>query len=352
MLYWACCWIGTVAIAVAITGYLTVFWPMLREPWAGVACTIAVIWLLTAVNLVGARFVGRVGASTLALGLVPVLLVGTAGWAFFEPDVFADSWNVSGRPIALTVPASLVSVFWAFCGLECAALAAATVRDPARNVPIATLGGVLLAAVVYVAATTAILGIIPAGELAASPAPFAEVVGRMAGPAAAGLVAVCALVRASGALAGWLLVTGETTRWTAAAGFFPRPFARVRSDGVPVLNLLVMAAVMSAVAVLTVSPTLGRQFTVLINVSVVLALIVYAYCCLALLRFSADFEDGRLRKFARTVAAAGFAFAVGVALASGVQALSVTAGLLAATVVIWIPLRTAERRRVSLAAAA
>lgn len=343
LLYWACCWIGNVAIAVAVTGYLTAFLPTLRAPWAGAASTVGVLWLMTAANLFGARFVGKLGGLTLVFGLVPVLLVATAGWFWFEPAVFGASWNVSGRPAALTVQASLVSVFWAFLGLECAALAARAVRDPARNVPIATLGGVLLAAVIYIAATSAILGVIPARELAASSAPFADVVGRIAGPAAAGLVAACALIKASGTLAGWLLVTAETTRWTAAAGFFPRRFARVRADGVAALNLLAMAVLMSGVAVLTVSPTLGEQFTVLINVAVVLSLIVYAYCCLALLRFSAELAERRVRTLARAAAIGGLAFSVWVALASGAQTLAAASGLLAVTAAIWIPLRRAER---------
>lgn len=338
-LYWVNCWVGNIAIAVAVTGYLGVFVPGLDAPWAGAAATVGAIWLFTGLNLIGVRRVGQFGGVTLALGLLPVLGVGVFGWLAFDPAVFAASWNVKGGPIAPTVQASLVSVFWAFLGLESAAFCAAAVRSPERNIPIATLAGVALAAVVYIAATAAIMGLVPAAELARSSAPFALVAERVAGPAAALLVAGCALAKASGTLAGFILVTGETTRGAAAEGAFPRSFARTRPDGTPAWALVAMAVLMTAVALATVSPTLGQQFGVLINVSVVLTLMVYVGCCLALLRFSGVVAGRAARLGVRAAAGVGMAFSVWVTLASGWATLSVALALLAAATVVSLVVR-------------
>ncbi|MEO8445744.1 MAG: amino acid permease, partial [Gammaproteobacteria bacterium] len=181
LLYWVGGWVGNVAIAVAATGYLSVFFPMLKGTLAAGACTLAVIWVMVIVNFLGARRVTDFEGGTLLIGLLPVLGVAVLGWFAFDPVLFKDSWNVSGRPDAAVVPATFGLIFWAFVGLESASVAAAVVRDPVRDVPLATLGGVALAAFVYLAASVAISGLLPAATLAASSAPFADAAARFIG---------------------------------------------------------------------------------------------------------------------------------------------------------------------------
>ena len=116
--YWVSNWTGIVAISVAVTGYLTVFLPVLHEPVWAAASTIAVIWILTLINALGPRFTSKFSGSVLALGALPVLAVGLAGWAWFDPALFARNWNPSGKPLLEGVPASVLLIFWAFTGME------------------------------------------------------------------------------------------------------------------------------------------------------------------------------------------------------------------------------------------
>ena len=75
---------------------------------------------------------------------MPLLLVGTVGWFVFDPAQFLRivecQWHAADLE---AVPQSLALVFWAFTGLESASVAAAVVENPERNVPIATIAGVL-----------------------------------------------------------------------------------------------------------------------------------------------------------------------------------------------------------------
>ncbi len=160
--------------------------------------TVVLLWLVTVVNLVSPRFVGQFDGLLLVAGLVPLLLVVTVGWASFDPAQFRASWNVSGQPLHQALPNSLALVFWAFTGLESASVAAAVVDKPERNVPIATIAGVLIAAVIYIAASIVIFGIAPAADIANSNAPFALAAARMLGPAAGPLVALCGGLKALG----------------------------------------------------------------------------------------------------------------------------------------------------------
>jgi arginine:agmatine antiporter len=284
VVYWLSCWIGNIAIAVAAIGYLAVFIPQLSQPLASAVATAVIIWLLTAVNILGPRMVCQIESVAIVVGLVPILLVATAGWWHFDAGLFGASWNVRHQPAIRAVPQSLVLLFWAFTGLESASVAAAVVDNPRRNVPIATLAGVLIAATVYIASCTVVLGLIPAAELARSTAPFADAVRLLFGPVAAGVIALMALVKATGTLGGWVLLTAQTAKAGADRGQFPALFGRVDRYGIPVANLLCMAGLMSAVVFATIAPTLGEQFGKLIEVSVMLCLMMYVYACIALLR--------------------------------------------------------------------
>lgn len=280
-IYWICCWIGNIAIAIAAIGYLASFFPALALPIYGALAVAALIWAVTLVNIFGPRVACQFESLTLIAGLIPLLLVATAGWAFFDPDIFRESWNVQRGPVLQVIPDSLVLVFWAFVGLESASVATAVVENPSRNVPLATIGGVLIAGLVYISSCAAVMGMLPAAELARSTAPFADAVTVVLGSVAGTLVALMALIKASGTLCGWVLLTAQTGKASAERGLFPAVFARVDRGGIPLLNLVIMAVVMTMVVLATTSPTLGEQFALLIEVSVILCLLVYIYACAA-----------------------------------------------------------------------
>lgn len=315
--YWAACWMGNVAVAVAATGYLAVFLPVLREPWPAALCNVTLIWLVTAAYMAGPRLVARLGGGLLIVGLLPIVVAVIAGVMAFEPEVFAASWSPSDASLTASVPASLAVIFWAFLGVESAAVLSAKVRNPEQDVGRASLAGVLLAGVVYMAASVAVFGVIPAGELALSTSPFADLAGRVMGSAAAGFVAVCAVAKTIGTLGGWTLLSGETARSAAREGFLPGVFGR--GVETPRANPLIHGVLMSAAAVLSVQPTLGRQFGVLISVTTVLILVVYALCCLALMRFSPSLKW-------RVAATGGLVFSVWAAAFSDPALLGPTLG--------------------------
>lgn len=332
LLYWAGGWIGNGAIAVAGTGYLSIFFPVLKGTAPAMACTLAIIWLMTLVNFLGARRVTDFEGGTLLIGLLPVLGVAVLGWFAFDPVIYQESWNVSGRPDAQAVPATFALIFWAFVGLESASVAAAVVRNPARDVPVATLAGVALAAFVYLAASVAISGLLPAATLAGSSAPFADAAARWIGAAAAALVAGCAVLKAVGTLSGWILVTAEVARSGAESGVFPRVF-REPLNGAPRRNLLIIGALMSLIVVLSsLTPTLATQFTLLINLATLLYLVIYAYCCAALFRSTGNWGI-------RLVALLAGGFCLWAIAASGGQQLAGLAVLCALGVPLYLGLR-------------
>jgi arginine:agmatine antiporter len=337
ILYWMGLWTGVVAIAVAAAGYLSVFFPVFGTPFGRALGTAVVIWIMTFVNMVSPKLMARTGGVTLIAGLVPVLAVATLGWLWFDPHQFAASWNVSGKSDFFALQSAMVGGYWAYTGLESAAVAASVVRRPERNIPIATLAGTGLAAFVYLASCAVLLGLEPAQSLAQSSAPFALAFSKVAGPSAGAVVAVCAILKTSGALGGWILLTAQTARAGADAHLVGGRLAHSQTHTPPRRILLGMAVMMSALALGTISPTFGKQFAVLLDVATVWSIIPYIVCAIALLRI-AQVLKRRRRLVQATVGIAVVITSWAVA-TSRVETLWLTLVLCLAIVALWFALR-------------
>jgi len=293
-MYWVSSWIGNNAIAVAAFGYLVMLLPLdAGNPAVQVGGQIALIWLMFAINLLGPRQVARFQSFCVVFGLLPVAVVLIFGWGTFDGALYESSWNTTGaawNADAATpqsnmslVFSSLAPIFWAFVGLETGAMVAGVVRDPARNVPKATIGGVLIAGVVYLVSSILVMGIVPAKELAESSAPFALVAGKIFGSWAVLVIAAAAALKATGTLGGWMLVTGESGARAAQRGFLPAIFGRFTARGAAGWGLFIIALSMSTIALFTLSPHVSAQFEQIIEVVVMLVVLAYAAAGFSLL---------------------------------------------------------------------
>jgi arginine:agmatine antiporter len=334
--YWAGCAIGCVAIALAMTGYLSVFIPALAKPPAATIATVGFLWLFLLLNWIGPRFIAQTQSWTLALGLVPVFVVAVGGWFYFHPAVFAASWNVSGLSASRAVSNATVMVFWAFVGIEAAIVLSTRVRDPERNIAVATIGGLAIAALIYIAACAAIMGILPASELAKSSAPFADAVVPMLGAVMAGIVALCALMKASGTLGAVTLLTLETAECESVLGQALPGF--VLGDRATMSNFIFTGVLTSLVTIASASPTLARQFTIVTEVVVILTVLVYGAAALALLLMSHRLPR-KVQLWARPVAVAAAAFSAVLVAVAEPDLLLYSAAFVVAAVLAYLMIR-------------
>lgn len=281
-LYWLGNIVANVTIAVSVVGYASAFFAPLAGPHAAAIGTVAVIWLAVLANIAGPRLVATLESATTLLGLAPVLIITLFGWFWFHPALFAENWNPSALPVGQAVPGALTLMFWAFTGVESAAVATDVVRDPAKNVARATLLGVMISAFVYVGSTAVLFGIVRAGPLSTSAAPFELAVHSVLGAGAALLMAFCAMMKAAGALGGWTLLVAESGRVAAQDGLFIRILARVDHRRVPVLGLVIIGVLMTLIECVTLAPTLGNLFGRLVSMSTLMLIPAYLYSAVAL----------------------------------------------------------------------
>lgn len=279
--YWFASWIGNIAIAVAAVGYFSTFIPALKVPIASAIANIALIWFFTYANIVGPRLVGQIQSATTSLALIPILGTAIFGWFWFKPDVFVSSWNVSGSSSTSAISSAAAITLWAFIGVESASVSAGVVENPKKNIPIATIGGVALAAIAYILSSTVIMGMIPNDRLQNSAAPFADAARLALGDLGGIIVTLCATLACAGSLGGWTLLVGQSGKAAADDGMFPKVFGKLNRNGVPALGLIVVAILMTMVVFATMSPTAAAQFGTITNLAVILTILPYIYSSVA-----------------------------------------------------------------------
>ena len=310
-MYWISIAASVAAIAVAFASYLVPLIPALgthRLTGAGVA--LLATWLLTGVNIRGVRTAGRLQLVTVVLKLSPLLLLALFGSFYFDPKLITAQ-HVAGSPVA-AVNACAALTMWAFVGLESATVPADHVRDPAKTIPRATILGTVIAAVFYIACTTAVMGIVPAHILAHSDAPFAAAAQAIWGSWAGDLIAAAAAISCFGALNGWTLMSGQFAQAVARDNLFPAMFARENSRGTPAVGLIFSGLVATAMILMNYNRGLVSTFDIIILIATFFTLVPYMVCAMAEVLFSRT----QARR-ALNVLLASFAFAFALWAAAG-----------------------------------
>lgn len=246
---------------------------------AGAGVALAATWLLTGVNTLGVRAAGRLQIVTVILKISPLLVFALWGIFYFDPHMISSGVTVKSGPAALDSSAALT--MWAFLGLECATIPTDHVRDPERTIPRATFYGTLIAAAFYILCTTAVMGIIPAGLLVRSNAPFADAAKLVWGGWAGNLIALAASISCFGALNGWILVSGQFPQAAARDDLFPKLFAKDSRRGTPASGLVVSSVIGTVLIVMNYGHSLVSTFNVIILIATFFTLVPYMLCSLA-----------------------------------------------------------------------
>lgn len=288
--YWISIWVGNAAVATGAVSYLSVFFPSLSTTiglHAGV--TIAIIWLLTAINCRGAYLAGSVQLATTVLKLLPLIAVIGLGALVVIGDGGASLAPLDTSTISIgPITAAATLTLWGLLGLESATVPAEKVKDPTRTIPRATMIGMIVTGVIYLLASSAIILLQPADEVAASSAPFADFVARHWGENAGKWLALFAAISGFGALNGWILLQGELPYAMAKGGVFPAFLAKTSANGTPVRAHLISSTLLTAVVMLNYSKSMTEMFKFVLLLSTTASLFMYLACSLAAVELRAN----------------------------------------------------------------
>jgi basic amino acid/polyamine antiporter, APA family len=283
--YWITAWAGNAAIVTGWVFYVEHF--VNKDGVTGWSIVIALVglWVPAAVNLTGVKNIGAVQLWTTIIKFVPLVIMSTLGLALISTDNF-HPWNVSGQSTVAAVGGAMAISLFSYLGVETAAVAAAKVRDPERNIPRSTVLGTLASAVVYMLSLIAVFGTVPTSQLAqeANKASYSAAANAMAGGGAwAGdLMALAVVISGLGALNGWTMICAEMPLAAARDGLFPASFGRLSGRGVPVTGIIASTALASVAMTVSFMGASGATvFTTLVLMTGITAAIPYAFSALA-----------------------------------------------------------------------
>jgi len=286
-IYLVSIWTTNVAIAVAAISYLSIFLPVIgKAPGLAAASGFALLWLLTLLNIRGAKAAGGFQILTVALKLIPLMVVFVIIVVVLVKQGAAPlrPFPVEGLQLP-AVTASAALTLWALLGFESASACADKVADPARTIPRATMIGTAVTGLIYLLICSGIALLLPEAVAAHSDAPFATFVARFWSPGPSYFIALFAAISAVGALNGWLLLQGEVPLAMARAGQLPQWFAKTDARGTPVRALVISSIIGSLLLLSNSLRGMGDLFQTMALLSTSATLWLYLCCALTALKF-------------------------------------------------------------------
>jgi basic amino acid/polyamine antiporter, APA family len=217
---------GAGAIALVFAEYLSRLLPMGPGQIRGVAALL--ILVLAAAQYRSVRFGAAIQNASTVAKVLAILAMTAAAFLLGAPG--GGAWTTGPAPDAASWSGfglGVVAVLWAYNGWQDVTCLSGEVRDPARALPRAIVGGTLAVVVIYLLANAAYLRVLSIGEIARSPLVAADLAVRLVGPAGAALIAALVCVSTFGALNAVIMAIPRVFWAMADDGLFFRTVAAV-----------------------------------------------------------------------------------------------------------------------------
>ena len=269
---WLTFWIRILSLAANLNvfvEYLGQVVPSAGSPLGRASVMVAMMAVLTAINVIGVRAATwTVDVFTVAK-LAPLLLLILLGLPRLRAEVLATQ--------AVAEPhwtGALLLLMFAYGGFEAPLIPAGEAKDPRRDTAFALLAALAAIAAVYTLVQLVIVGTVP--YLAGTKAPVAAAFGALLGPAGVPLAALAAMVSVWGYSTGSLLQSPRVLYSMAERHELPRFLASVHPRfRTPHVAIVVFAALTTAIAV-------HGTFEATATLSAIVRLVTYGLTCAAL----------------------------------------------------------------------
>jgi len=252
-----------------MVSFVAYFIPQAGQGIPRAAFLAGIIAALAWINYCGVRRGALLGDILAIAKLVPIIAFVVIGNFFVRPELFQGGFPVSQAAFSQAV----LLYGYAYSGFEFAAIPAGEARSPKRDLPVAMISALLIAAALYVGVQFVCVGTLP--DLVNSQTAVADASAQFLGPVGGMLIALAALVSISGNLSGITLVAPRLTYVLASDGLLPSWLAAVHSKyRTPHVSILLFAG-------LTLALALSGSFVTMLRISAVARIVPYVLTCLA-----------------------------------------------------------------------
>lgn len=286
--HWFAMWVAIIAVTIELTIFLSIILPTISNTFVNIIFCIAIIWIIAAINLSNIEAIKITQIVTVILKIIPLLLIILVGCFYFHPEYLINNFNLSSGSHLTALSNTTALAVWAFIGLESATIPYNLVENPTRNIPLATLIGTIVAALLYILSSTVILGTFPIQTIMASKFPFAIAAQTMFGNWGTYMVILGAVISCVGSINGWIFIQGQLTKVAAEDGLFPQVFSYTNKNAAPATGILLTAALMTGILILTLSSESKEHLQIVMSMASMAALIPYIYGSISALVVSKD----------------------------------------------------------------
>jgi APA family basic amino acid/polyamine antiporter len=243
--------------------YFNLQLPGHEVPFGGLqAVALSAIAFVTLINCASVSVGGDFAAvlTTLKVGIIialglGALLLASGDWTHFlssDHGGLCEGINAAARGGSAGFAAAMLGALWAYNGWNEMTFVAGEVKNPARNIPSALVGGMVICGALYVFVNTTYFYVLTPTEIASVPAASsvaAVVTQRFLGPVAVSLIAAAMLSSTFGALHISTMANSRVPFAMAQDGLFSQRLARVSErTRVPIRALIVQGLWASVLA--------------------------------------------------------------------------------------------------------
>lgn len=249
----------------------------------------AVLWVATWLSTLGlerAKWLQNIGGFATWTAGALILIAGALAMARFGPATRITTTNVIPDFGRLATYSTFATIALAFQGLELGPILGGEIRDPARQIPRATLISCGVIAAIYIAGTAALLIALPASTIdviGGIPQALSAIGERIGLPVFGPLTAVLVTLGSIGTIAAWVTGTARLPFVVGLDRYLPAALGRLhpRHD-TPYIALIVQGSLTSLMLVAALSgATIHEAYTILIDMTAIMSLLPLLYILLA-----------------------------------------------------------------------
>jgi basic amino acid/polyamine antiporter, APA family len=297
--YWVISWVSSIAIVKASIGYLV---PIIGDHGSAVTLSleISLLCFISYLNLRGLYIAGLAELFMTIIKIIPLVLVPIAAIYVFDANNFMGLKqlpNSISDCFSGNLGKTVIFAMWGFIGIETATTPADSVHKPAHTIPRAIIIGTLLVALVYLFNTIAVFGGIPQNILANSATPYADFARLNFGGNWNIIISLTASIVCIGTLHAWVLSAAQVSLGISRDGLMPEIFSKQNEFGAPPFGIICSVLGSIPLLIMTYSPNLAQQITLLIDLSVATFLFVYIACILAFFKIMSQRKNLTLLSF-------------------------------------------------------
>lgn len=291
--YWLCTSIGSVSyLVVAFSGFglffdseqFTIFGD--GTSLVSILSASLVVWLIHILIAKGVKEAAYVNLIATIVKVLPLIIFIVLAITFFSPTQFMQDFHGESlqMPLLDQIKSTMLITLWVFVGVEGATVLSAHAKKK-NDVGIATILGILIALILYVAITALSLGILPREVIAAMPNPsMTGIMEHMIGTSGKILITFCLIVSVLASYMSWTMFSAEVMYQASQTQVFPRFLNKKNENDTPISSLWFTNIVIQIILVLVFFTSKG--YDVLIQLATTMILVPYFLVGTYLLRLA------------------------------------------------------------------